>query len=103
MQKIEQHAARGDRCGPARLAGRDVGATRAVNEDVGPALNDALAQAERTLASANALVGPDSPVNSELRRALVELTEAARALGLAADQIEHAAGVADLRQEEGEQ
>jgi len=48
----------------------------------------ALAQADRTLASASALVGPDSPVNVELRRALVELTDAARSVGLAADQIE---------------
>ena len=47
-----------------------------------------LAQAERTLASANALVGPDSPLTVELRRALFELTDAARSIGLAADQIE---------------
>jgi len=48
----------------------------------------ALAQAEKTMASTQELVGPDSPVNQELRRALVELTEASRSLGLAADQIE---------------
>ena len=48
----------------------------------------ALAQAQTTLASANALVGPDSPVNTELRRALFELTDAARSIGLAADQIQ---------------
>ena len=48
----------------------------------------ALDAAQKTLVSANALVGPDSPVNSELRRALVELTDAARSIGLAADQIE---------------
>ncbi len=47
-----------------------------------------LAQAERTLASAGSLVGPDSPFNTELRRALMELTDAARSIGLAADQIE---------------
>ena len=47
-----------------------------------------LAQAERTLASAGAMVGPDSPFNTELRRALLELTDAARSIGLAADQIE---------------
>lgn len=52
------------------------------------ALRLTLGTAERTLASANGLVGPRSPVNTELRRALVELTDAARALGLAADQIE---------------
>ncbi|HKC49782.1 MAG TPA: MlaD family protein [Myxococcota bacterium] len=58
------------------------------SEDTGPALKATLEQAQRTLASANALIGPDSGVNSELRRALLELSEAARALALAADQIE---------------
>jgi paraquat-inducible protein B len=47
-----------------------------------------LAQAERTLAAASSLVGPDSPVTVELRRALVELTDASRSIGLAAEQIE---------------
>ena len=41
-----------------------------------------------TLNSANALVGPDSPINAELLRTLAELTAAARSVGLAADQIE---------------
>ena len=48
----------------------------------------ALAQAQQTLATASALVGPDSPANSELRRALVELSDAARSVGLAAEQIQ---------------
>ena len=52
------------------------------------AAQSALVQAKETLASTTALVGPDSPVNSELRRALLELSDAARAVGLAADQIE---------------
>jgi paraquat-inducible protein B len=52
------------------------------------ALHSTLGQAERTLASANGLVAAGSPVNTELRRALTELTDAARSLGLAADQIE---------------
>ena len=52
------------------------------------ALRVTLGEADRTLASATGLIGPESPVNAELRRALVELTDAARALGLAADQIE---------------
>lgn len=54
------------------------------SEGVGPALTDTLEQTRRTLAS----VGPDSTVNTELRRALLELSDAARALGLAADQIQ---------------
>jgi len=62
--------------------------TRQINEDVVPRLNDALVSADHTLASTNAMVGADSPINQELRRALVELTETARALGLAADQFE---------------
>ena len=52
------------------------------------AAQGALTQAQQTLATASALVGPDSPVNSELRRALLELSDAARSVGLAADQIQ---------------
>ena len=48
----------------------------------------ALAQADRTMAAATALVGPDSPANSELRQTLLELSDAARSIGLAADQIQ---------------
>jgi paraquat-inducible protein B len=62
--------------------------TRQLNQDVLPKLNEALVSADRTLASANSMVGIDSPVNQELRRALVELTETTRSLGLAADQFE---------------
>jgi paraquat-inducible protein B len=52
------------------------------------AARDALSQGQKTLATASALVGPDSPANSELRRALVEMSDAARSVGLAADQIQ---------------
>jgi paraquat-inducible protein B len=52
------------------------------------AASAALAQAQQTLVTASALVGPDSPANSELRRALIELSDAARSVGLAADQIQ---------------
>jgi paraquat-inducible protein B len=51
-------------------------------------LRGTLAEAERTLASANAMISPDSDVREELSRALAELSDAARSLGLAADQIE---------------
>jgi paraquat-inducible protein B len=57
-------------------------------EGVAPALTATLEQTRRALASTEALIGPDSSVSSELRRALVELGDAARALGLAADQIQ---------------
>ena len=52
------------------------------------AASAALTQAQQTLATASTLVGPDSPANAELRRALIELSDAARSVGLAADQIE---------------
>jgi paraquat-inducible protein B len=51
-------------------------------------LRATLAAAERTLASANSMIGPDSDTREELTRALLELGDAARALGLAAEQIE---------------
>jgi paraquat-inducible protein B len=63
----------------------EIGASLTASLD---ALRATLAQADRTLASATGVIGPQSPVNAELRRALVELTDAARSLGLAADQIE---------------
>ncbi len=56
--------------------------------DVGPALKTTLAEANQTLGSANALIGPDSGMDTELRRTLFELSEAARSLGLAAEQIQ---------------
>jgi len=58
------------------------------SEGVAPALKDTLAKTQTVLESANGLIGPDSTVNTELRRALLELSEAARALGLAADQFQ---------------
>lgn len=47
-----------------------------------------LEQAESTLATTQTLLASDSTLNQELQRALHELTEAARSLGLAAEQIE---------------
>lgn len=52
------------------------------------AARSSLVQAERTLAATQAAVGPDSSLSQELRRTLLELGEAARSLGLVADQIE---------------
>jgi paraquat-inducible protein B len=63
-------------------------ATLAKSEGVAPALEATLAEAERALASTNSLIGPESQVSAELQRALLELAEAARALGLAADQFQ---------------
>jgi paraquat-inducible protein B len=57
---------------------------RHVNRDLMPSLGATLTQAKGTLAS----VGPDSSVNAELRRALNDVAEAARALQLTADELE---------------
>lgn len=62
--------------------------SRQINEDVVPQLTSALASADRTLADANALVGVDSPLNRDLRRAMYEFTQTARTFGLAAAQFE---------------
>jgi paraquat-inducible protein B len=58
------------------------------SEDTGPELKATLEAVQRTLANTNALIGPDSSVNNELRRTLLELSEAARALSRAANQFE---------------
>lgn len=47
-----------------------------------------LAEATATLAATQNLVGADSPLQQDMRRALFELSDAARSLGLAAQQIE---------------
>jgi paraquat-inducible protein B len=62
-----------------------------IGADLGSSLVAArasLEQAERTLAATQSLVAPESTLNQELQRSLHELTDAARSLGLAADQIE---------------
>ncbi len=58
------------------------------SEDTGPELKATLQAVQKTLANTNALIGPDSTVNNELRRTLIELSEAARALSRAANQFE---------------
>ncbi len=80
---------------PVEKIGEDLQASLAAlrvtltkSEGVGPALTSTLQSVDRTLASTNALIGPDSNVNAELRRTLIELSEAARALALAAEQFQ---------------
>ena len=80
---------------PVEQIGQDLQASLAAlrvtltkSEGVGPALENTLQSVDRTLASTNALIGPDSNVNAELRRTLIELSEAARALALAAEQFQ---------------
>ena len=57
-------------------------------KDIGPALQDTIQKLNGTLASANRMIEPESTMNSELRRALIELSDAARSLGLAAQQFQ---------------
>jgi paraquat-inducible protein B len=70
---------------PFERIGADLsGALRQVNQQLVPRLDATLVQAGGTLAS----VGPDSQVNADLRSALRELSDAARALELTADELE---------------
>ncbi len=62
--------------------------SRTLNTESAPALNNALSKAEATLSSAQSLIGPDAPAGRELNRLLIELAEAARAIGLVADYLE---------------
>jgi paraquat-inducible protein B len=59
-----------------------------LNVELTPSLVAAARQAESTLAKAGDFVGPESPMNREVRRLLVELVDAARAVRLAAEQLE---------------
>jgi len=59
-----------------------------VNREIAPTLLAALENAERTLASTESFVAPDSATGRELRRLIVELAEAARSVRLLADRLE---------------
>jgi paraquat-inducible protein B len=47
-----------------------------------------LLQTQRTMASANQMLSAGSPLSLEMRRTMIELSDAARALGLAAEQLQ---------------
>jgi len=74
----------------------DVGATmqqaRALlataNSDIAPRLAESLDEAEKTLASTRAMLATDSVTRTELNRLLIELTEAAQAIGAVAEYLE---------------
>jgi len=57
-------------------------------EQVGNNLNETLKGLDRTLASANALIAPDSESGTELRRLLRDLADAAQSIRLLADHLE---------------
>jgi paraquat-inducible protein B len=53
-----------------------------------PSLVATLTEAEKTLASADSLIAPDSEAISELKRLLFELADAAQAIRRLAEQLE---------------
>jgi paraquat-inducible protein B len=57
-------------------------------EDTLAVARGTLTEAERALDTAGGAIAPGSPIYHELQRSLIELGDAARSLGLAADQIE---------------
>ena len=57
-------------------------------EKVTPEINATLDQTQKTLADIGGVVSPDSPIYSELRRALKELADAAKSIRVMADYLE---------------
>jgi paraquat-inducible protein B len=59
-----------------------------LNDEMMPSLVATLTEAERTLASADSLIAPDSDTSVELKRLLFELADAAKAIRRLAEQLE---------------
>jgi paraquat-inducible protein B len=59
-----------------------------LNAKVTPEINATLDQTQKTLADIGGVVSPDSPIYSELRRALKELADAAKSIRVMADYLE---------------
>ena len=59
-----------------------------LNDEMLPSLIATLGEAERTLASADSLIAPDSDASIELKRLLFELADAAKAIRRLAEQLE---------------
>jgi paraquat-inducible protein B len=59
-----------------------------INAKVTPQLDATLRQGQKTLADVGGFVSPDSPIYSELRRALKELGDAAKSIRVMADYLE---------------
>ena len=55
------------------------------NSDIAPRLAESLDEAEKTLASTRAMLASDSVTRTKLNRLLIELTEAAQAIGAVAE------------------
>ncbi len=63
-------------------------ATGTLNEQMMPSLVATLQEAERALASADALIAPDADASIELKRLLIELADAAKAIRLLAEELD---------------
>jgi paraquat-inducible protein B len=59
-----------------------------LDDQIAPELAETLTEARRALASANALIQPDAPLNVEAVRAMRELSEAARSIRVMADYLQ---------------
>jgi paraquat-inducible protein B len=59
-----------------------------LNDEMMPSLVATLSEAEKTLASADSLIAPDSDASVELKRLLFELADAAKAIRRLAEQLE---------------
>ncbi len=59
-----------------------------LDSNVAPAVSTTLEQAQKTLASVESVLDSESPSHHELKRALKELAEAARAIRILADYLE---------------
>jgi paraquat-inducible protein B len=59
-----------------------------LDSNVAPAISSTLDQAQKTLVSVEGMLGQDSPMQHEMRRALKELAEAARAVRILTDYLE---------------
>jgi paraquat-inducible protein B len=62
--------------------------SESLNEEMMPSLVATLTEAEKTLASADSLIAPDSDASVELKRLLFELADAAQAIRRLAEQLE---------------
>jgi paraquat-inducible protein B len=62
--------------------------SRSLNDEMMPSLVATLSEAEKTLASADSLIAPDSDASVELKRLLFELADAAKAIRRLAEQLD---------------
>jgi paraquat-inducible protein B len=71
-----------------RLVGELETLTNQINRDMAPAITASLAGLEKTLESADAVIGPDSVVTVEIQRLLLDLNDTARSMRLLSERLE---------------